>query len=54
MKRFNLLKEHIEKKDMWLYNNDTKLFYGKCGTPTGFKDKYGDVEYRDEFIVHIE
>lgn len=43
MKRFNLLKQHIEKKDMWLYTHPIDgLNYGKCGTPTGLKDIYGD------------
>lgn len=40
MKRFNLLKKHIEKKEMFLYYGS--CCYGKCGTPTGLRDLYGE------------
>lgn len=42
MKKFNLLKEYIEKKNMFLYNYSLAICLGKCGTPTQLKDVYGD------------
>jgi hypothetical protein len=42
MIKFNLLKKHIDKKEMLLYSYTQNKCYGKCGTSTQFKDRYNN------------